>query len=252
MTSAGETKHVDVSQESSRNNLPSSGHPAADTHVELHRPTVGTEINSVGTLPPEVAKPAPVVPPSAATGPNGPSGERFLPWEPVRYLLPSEGRSGAPVDLAGPRAVGPPHRLRDGSPPLREPLPEAAQDAAPRDRSAAHPRLASRVPVGPHPRRAGRPWGGVSPAACPEARVRPVHAPAARRAGGWAACPVSLRHGPAPEPRALRVRAAWSVAGPLLKSARGRLAPGFHAARSSAARARPALAQRVKDRGSAE
>src|SRR5689334_9196807 len=55
-------------------------------------------------------------------------GERFLPWEPVRYLLPSEGRSGAPVDLAGPRAVRPPHRRRDGSPPLREPLPEAAQD----------------------------------------------------------------------------------------------------------------------------
>ncbi|MFD6998927.1 WXG100 family type VII secretion target [Streptomyces mirabilis] len=79
VTSAGENKHVDVSQGSSGNNLPSSGHPAADTHVELHRPTVGTEINSVGTLPPENVKPAPVVPPSAATGPNGPSGGTLPP-----------------------------------------------------------------------------------------------------------------------------------------------------------------------------
>ncbi|QDN90568.1 hypothetical protein FNV62_37065 [Streptomyces sp. RLB3-17] len=92
VTSAGETKHVDVSQESSRNNLPSSGHPAADTHVELHRPTVGTEINSVGTLPPEVAKPAPVVPPSAATGPNGPSGG----------TLPPVGTGAVPPAFGGP------------------------------------------------------------------------------------------------------------------------------------------------------
>ncbi|MER7692886.1 WXG100 family type VII secretion target [Streptomyces sp. NPDC097610] len=79
VTSAGENRHVDVSQGSPGNNLPPSGHPAADTHVELHRPTVGTEINSVGTLPPEVVKPAPVIPPSAATSPNGPSGGTLPP-----------------------------------------------------------------------------------------------------------------------------------------------------------------------------
>ena len=110
--------------------------------------------------------------------------------------------------------------LKDGLPPLRGLLPEAAPDVAPQDRWAMYPRLANRVPVGPHLLRAGRPWGGVLPVVCPGVGVRPVHAQAACRAGVWVACPVSLRPEPAPEPRALRVRVAWSVAGPLLKPAR--------------------------------
>lgn len=92
VTSAGENKHVDVSQGSSGHNIPSSGHPAADTPVEPHRPTVGTEINSVGTLPPENAKPAPVIAPPVATGPNGPSGG----------TLPPVGTGAIPPAFGGP------------------------------------------------------------------------------------------------------------------------------------------------------
>ncbi|MFF7598747.1 hypothetical protein [Streptomyces mirabilis] len=92
VTSAGENRHVDLSQGNSGNSLPSAGHPVADTNVELHRPTIGTEINSVGTLPSETTKPAPAIPPSGTTGPSGPSGG----------TLPPMGTGAVPPAFGGP------------------------------------------------------------------------------------------------------------------------------------------------------
>ncbi|MEN1888382.1 WXG100 family type VII secretion target [Streptomyces mirabilis] len=57
-----EGSHVSHSESDSGNGRLPSAHPAVDTGVDPHRPPVGTEINSVGTLPPETAKPAPVLP----------------------------------------------------------------------------------------------------------------------------------------------------------------------------------------------
>lgn len=90
--------HVSHSESDSGNGRLPSAHPAVDTSVDLHRPTVGTEINSVGTLPPETAKPAPVLPPSTATGPSAPSGG----------MLPPIGTGVVPPAFGGPvaRAVG--------------------------------------------------------------------------------------------------------------------------------------------------
>ncbi len=251
VTSAGETKHVDVLQRKLQEQpsfLRTSGGGRAPSTC-IGPPSVQRSIVLARCR--RSAKPAPVVPPSAATGsqrtfwgnapPMGTSGD-------ASCLRRAAGRAGGFGRATGSRTSA---SLRDGSPPL--------ENHCRRPHGAPGPAgPIGRIRDGP----AGCPWarirdgrvahGAGSPAACPGSASRPVHAPAARRAGGWAACPVSLRHGPAPEPRALRVRAAWSVAGPLPKSARVRLAPGFHAARSSAARAQPALAQRVKGRGSAE
>lgn len=95
---ASEGSHVSHSESDSGNGRLPSAHPAVDTSVDLHRPTVGTEINSVGTLPPETAKPAPVLPPSTATGPSAPSGG----------MLPPIGTGVVPPAFGGPvaRAVG--------------------------------------------------------------------------------------------------------------------------------------------------
>ncbi|MFE4998048.1 WXG100 family type VII secretion target [Streptomyces mirabilis] len=95
---ASEGSHVSHSETDSGNGRLPSAHPAVDTSVELHRPTVGTEINSVGTLPPETAKPAPVLPPSTATGPGAPPG----------VTLPPIGTGVVPPAFGGPvaRAVG--------------------------------------------------------------------------------------------------------------------------------------------------
>ncbi|QIY98621.1 WXG100 family type VII secretion target [Streptomyces sp. S1D4-11] len=95
---ASEGSHVSHSDGDSGNGRLPSAHPAVDTSVDLHRPTVGTEINSVGTLPPETAKPAPILPPSTATGPSAPSGG----------MLPPMGTGVVPPAFGGPvaRAVG--------------------------------------------------------------------------------------------------------------------------------------------------
>ncbi|MFF7884176.1 WXG100 family type VII secretion target [Streptomyces sp. NPDC007896] len=95
---ASEVSHVSHSDGDSGNGRLPSAHPAVGTSVDLHRPTVGTEINSVGTLPPETAKPAPVLPPSTATGPSAPSGG----------MLPPMGTGVVPPAFKGPvaRATG--------------------------------------------------------------------------------------------------------------------------------------------------
>ncbi|MFD8650881.1 WXG100 family type VII secretion target [Streptomyces mirabilis] len=95
---ASEGSHVSHSESDSGNGRLPSAHHAVDTSVDLHRPTVGTEINSVGTLPPETTKPAPVLPPSAATGPSAPSGG----------MLPPLGTGVVPPAFGGQvaRAVG--------------------------------------------------------------------------------------------------------------------------------------------------
>ncbi|MER6208229.1 WXG100 family type VII secretion target [Streptomyces sp. NPDC001642] len=83
--------------ESRKDGLPSA-HSVVDTHVDLHRPSVGTEINSVGTLPPGTAQPTPVIPPSATPGPSVPSAG----------MLPPMGTGSVPPAFGGPvaRAVG--------------------------------------------------------------------------------------------------------------------------------------------------
>ncbi|MFE2569168.1 WXG100 family type VII secretion target [Streptomyces mirabilis] len=98
VASASGGGHLGMSGDASGNRVLASGHPGADANVELHRPTVGTEINSVGTLPPETTKPAPVLPPSTATGPSAPSGG----------MLPPIGTGVVPPAFGGPvaRAVG--------------------------------------------------------------------------------------------------------------------------------------------------
>lgn len=94
---ASEASHA--SHSDSGNGRLASTHPAVDTNVDLHRPpTVGTEINSVGTVPPETTKPAPAFPPSTATGPGAPSGG----------MLPPLGTGAVPPAFGGPvgRAAG--------------------------------------------------------------------------------------------------------------------------------------------------
>ncbi|WP_405990437.1 hypothetical protein [Streptomyces sp. NBC_00986] len=89
--------HGGVRSDASGDNLPAEHHPA-NTNLDVHRPTVGTEINSVGTLPPETVKPTPVTLTPSVTGPSGPSGG----------MLPPTGAGVVPPALGGPvgRAVG--------------------------------------------------------------------------------------------------------------------------------------------------
>ncbi|MFI6550957.1 WXG100 family type VII secretion target [Streptomyces prunicolor] len=89
--------HVGVPSDVSGDNLPTEHHPA-NTNLDAHRPTVGTEINSVGTLPPETAKPTSVSPTPSVTGPSGPSGG----------MLPPTGTGTVPPAFGGPvgRAAG--------------------------------------------------------------------------------------------------------------------------------------------------
>lgn len=89
--------HVGVPSDVSGDNLPSERHPA-NTNLDVHRPTVGTEINSVGTLTPETVKPTPVTPTPSVTGPSGPSGG----------MLPPMGTGAVPPAFGGPggRAAG--------------------------------------------------------------------------------------------------------------------------------------------------
>ncbi len=90
--------HVGVPSDVSGDNLPTEHHPA-NTNLDAHRPTVGTEINSVGTLPPETVKPTPVTPTPSVTGPtSGPSGG----------MLPPMGTGRVPPAFGGPvgRAAG--------------------------------------------------------------------------------------------------------------------------------------------------
>ncbi|WP_328678196.1 hypothetical protein OG226_15215 [Streptomyces sp. NBC_01261] len=89
--------HVGVPSDVSGDNLPTEHHPA-HTNLDVHRPTVGTEINSVGTLPPETVKPTPVTPTPSVTGPSGPSGG----------MLPPMGTAAVPPAFGGPvgRAAG--------------------------------------------------------------------------------------------------------------------------------------------------
>ncbi|MFF6991164.1 WXG100 family type VII secretion target [Streptomyces sp. NPDC010273] len=89
--------HVGVPSETSGHNLPSEHHPA-NTNLDVHRPTVGTEINSIGTLPPETATPTPVTSTPSGTGPSGPSGG----------MLPLTGTGAVPPAFGGPvgRAAG--------------------------------------------------------------------------------------------------------------------------------------------------
>ena len=89
--------HVGVPSDVSGDNLPSEHHPA-NTNLDVHRPTVGTEINSVGTLPPETVKPTPVTPTPSVTGPSGPSGG----------MVPPMGTGTVPPAFGGPvgRAAG--------------------------------------------------------------------------------------------------------------------------------------------------
>ncbi|QUW79198.1 WXG100 family type VII secretion target [Streptomyces mirabilis] len=100
VASASGGGHLGMSGDASGNRVLASGHPGADANVELHRPTVGTEINSVGTLPPEAAKPTPVTPTPSVTGPNGPSGAMAPPM--------GMGTGTVPPAFGGPvaRAVG--------------------------------------------------------------------------------------------------------------------------------------------------
>ena len=89
---------LDSHNDSGNDRLPSA-HPVVDTKVNLHRPDVGTEINSVGTLPPETVKPTPVTPTPSVTGPtSGPSGG----------MLPPMGTGAVPPAFGGPvgRAAG--------------------------------------------------------------------------------------------------------------------------------------------------
>ncbi|MHB9858678.1 WXG100 family type VII secretion target [Streptomyces sp. YIM S03343] len=99
-----DTKHVDVSHGDPASTLPSSGPPPADTHAAPHDPTlptVGTEINSVDTLPPHAAQPLPAAPASTPTGPKGPSAGTLPPME-TGTLPPSFGRLvGRSVGLGG-------------------------------------------------------------------------------------------------------------------------------------------------------
>ncbi|MCT9110542.1 WXG100 family type VII secretion target [Streptomyces mirabilis] len=92
LASASGGGHLGMSGDASGNRVLAPGHPGADANVELHRPTVGTEINSVGTLPPETTKPAPAFPPSTATGPAAPSGG----------MLPPVGTGAVPPAFGGP------------------------------------------------------------------------------------------------------------------------------------------------------
>lgn len=89
--------HVSVPSDVSGDNLPTEHHPA-NTNLDVHRPAVGTEINSVGTLPPETVKPTPVTPTPSVTGPSGPSGG----------MLPPSGIGAVPPAFGGPvgRAAG--------------------------------------------------------------------------------------------------------------------------------------------------
>ncbi|WP_406121432.1 hypothetical protein [Streptomyces sp. NBC_00989] len=89
--------HVSVPSDVSGDKLPTEHHPA-NTNLDVHRPTVGTEINSVGTLPPETVKPTPVTPTPSVTGPSGPSAG----------MLPPMGTGAVPPAFGGPvgRAAG--------------------------------------------------------------------------------------------------------------------------------------------------
>jgi uncharacterized protein YukE len=89
--------HVGVPSDVSGDNLPTEHHPA-NTNLDAHRSTVGTEINSVGTLPPETVKPTPATPTPSVTGPSGPSG----------VVLPPTGTGTVPPAFGGSvgRAAG--------------------------------------------------------------------------------------------------------------------------------------------------
>ena len=83
--------HVGVPSDVSGDKLPTEHHPA-NTNLDVHRPSVGTEINSVGTLPPETVKPTPVTPMPSVTGPSGPSAG----------MLPPMGTGAVPPAFGGP------------------------------------------------------------------------------------------------------------------------------------------------------
>ncbi|WP_328828372.1 WXG100 family type VII secretion target [Streptomyces sp. NBC_00252] len=89
--------HVGLPSDVSGDDLPTGHHPA-HTNLDVHRPTVGTEINSVGTLPSETVKPTPVTPTPSVTGPSGPPGG----------MLPPTGTGAVPPAFGGPvgRAAG--------------------------------------------------------------------------------------------------------------------------------------------------
>ncbi|MEU7061238.1 WXG100 family type VII secretion target [Streptomyces sp. NPDC046197] len=105
VTSAHENRHVAVSGGHFGNDVLPGAHPAADTGVARHAPAVGTEINTVGTLPPETVNPVPVTPPTApGPAPHGPSAGPFPPLGTGVVPPVFGGPAGRPVGTAGPRA----------------------------------------------------------------------------------------------------------------------------------------------------
>lgn len=81
VTSASNDRHVEVPQNTAGHTLQPSGQPVTDLPVHPHNsaiPTVGTEINSVGTLPSDAAS-VPRSTPSAVTSPNGPPAGTTIP-----------------------------------------------------------------------------------------------------------------------------------------------------------------------------
>ncbi|MET8248764.1 WXG100 family type VII secretion target [Streptomyces sp. NPDC005202] len=205
VVSTNEARHVDVSRGDSGNSVLPTGHSTGDANVQLHLPTVGTEINSVGTLPPETAKPAPVIPPSASTGPSGPSGEMFPPMGtgavppvfggPVGRTGGFGGTTGgkAPVSAqgrvttaegttAGGRGpVGPVGRPSTvGQPGARGPVSATGRSPMGRGVTGGMPRTAGTV----GPRNGGVPGGRVSGMpGQPVARTGPGATGAARTGG---------------------------------------------------------------------
>ncbi|MFJ3897825.1 WXG100 family type VII secretion target [Streptomyces sp. NPDC090083] len=98
--------HVGVSTDDTGDSLPTEHHPAHSS-LDVHRPTVGTEINSVGTLPQDIVKPTPATPTTPVSGPSGPSAGVLPPMGTGGAIPPAFGGSAVRGGGSGGRSFGP-------------------------------------------------------------------------------------------------------------------------------------------------
>lgn len=201
-----------------------------EQHVHVD-PTqhVGTNIDSVNTLPPDTVKPTVPVAPPTAPGPGGGGGGPITPF-PTGPMVPTVGM---PVPRGGTGGVrGPVGTSRMAVPPSRNRRSEPVRGAAPSVGCGSLSYLVRQERAVRRRRWAGPPWVSPPWARLRWAGARSVAASSAERPGP-VACPASASVNRARPGRHAPV--VSSAAGRPRPPRRASMAPGCRAARSSAA-----------------
>jgi uncharacterized protein YukE len=108
VTTVPQSSHVSVSHSDSGDIVLPSTDLVVDDELDRRRPSapsVGTEIDHVGTLPPEVAKTVPTAPASTASNPSGPSASTIPPMA-AGTVPPAFGRTASRSTGVGGTAGG--------------------------------------------------------------------------------------------------------------------------------------------------